>query len=1198
MRLVWGEKNAPRWQVSPFGALFVLALAVNIGSLAFGQNFTSSITGKVTDPSGAIVTGAKLELKNQGTNDVRNYATQSDGTYQFNNLDPGTYQLTVTAPGFKSYIKSGLILEAATNSSVNVPLEVGATQQTVQVTGSQVLVDTETANHVVTLDHQLLQALPNPTRNPLNFVFAVAGTTTAPAGSGQTQTAGTFDQMSSNFGMNGGRTGEASILIDGAPSQAVDWGGLMVSPLQDSVQEQQLIQNTYDAQFERGGEGIVSLITRGGSNTFHGEAYDYLQNSALNANSWYNNTYGFPKGQFKQNQFGGNINGPISKRANLFFFGGYEGLRQPNTQTILTTVPTQAERNGDFSAALNSSGTPDLIYNPFTTTTSSTSVSGYTRSQFPGNVIPASLINPVGQKIVNLYPLPNRAGTGPNDLNNFAAQGSGNYPNDKMDTRIDWEQSPTHRLFVRWSDRFRQDQTVPCYFCNGADTGVNQANHGFQVVVNDTLTPNPTWVINTYLSYSRWLEEHTAQGYGEASAATIGLSPTLFQAPLLPYISADNGYSSIGNGTYERFARDSETAEVNLTKTFQRHTLKFGANFDIQMINVINEAAGNFSFSSAQTSCDPNSAGDCSALNYTSTATGNSIASMLLGVGSGGGQGINMDPAESLHTYGAYIQDQWRVNQRFTFNIGVRYDNQRPATERLNRLTYFDTTVINPVSNEISPQYGETLAQVYGHPIYGGLEYAGVNGNGRYQWYPNNFDFAPRAGFAYKITDKLVARGGAGIFFLPPSAMIGDDSGQSIGYSSATSYVSTSDGGYTPLNLVSNPFPYGINAPTGSSSGLYTDIGDGISYGQGVWLKGSHPTPYTEQWSFDLQYQLSAHSVFEIGYNGNRGKKLLYGNISLDADQLPGQYLSLGNQLNQQVPNPFYGVAGVDPTSYFGTSQYIPFNYLLRPYPQYWSVTETRSLPGGRSAFDALDVKYNHQFSSGLSLLSTYQWSKALDNAPEDYFGWATGTQWRDAYNTNLDYNISTHDIPQSFATALVYDLPYGRGKQWGDKAPGVVKEVLGNWQLSSVIRLTSGLPLFGLDETTSNELNDYGFPGNALPNLVSYNVIPTNQSADHWINAAAFAPTASPFIIGNAPQRMTQLRTRATRNVDFSIGKNLGGERYQAWLRGEFLNAFNYAQYGYFCLDLSQNNCPVFGMAQGTENNPRTIQVSLKLSF
>jgi hypothetical protein len=1168
----------------------VLAIVITILLIAFtglcvGQSFTSSITGLISDPTGAAIQGTNVELKNIATNDVRTSTSNADGSYQFDNLPPGTYQITATARGFKTFIQDSLTLQANTGARINISLQLGGTEQRVEVTGSSTLVDTETANTSVTMDSQLIAALPNSTRNPLNFVFAIAGTTEAPGG--QTQKSGSLDQMSSNFGLNGGRTGDEAILIDGAPSQAADWGGLIVSPLQDSVQEQQVVQNTYDAQYQKGGAGIVTLITKGGGNSFHGEAYDYLQNSALNANGWVNNRNGIPRAPFKQNQFGGNISGPILKRWNLFFFGAYEGFRQPNTQsTGLLTVPTAAERGGDFSQALNPDGSQQIIYNPFSTTPID-DTGNYTRVPFANNKVPQNLFNSVGEKIINLYPNPNRAGVGPNgEFNNYYAQGPGTTSNDKMDTRVDWEQSSAHRLFVRWSDRFRQDILLPCFFCNGADTGVNQTNHGFQIVLNDTVTPSPSWVINSFVSYSRWIESHTAQGYGTASAATIGLSPSLFQAPLLPTISPDGPYTGLGNGTYARYARTSSTAQVNLTKQLARHTLKFGSNYDVQMINVINEASGNFGFSSAQTSCDPDpSGGPCTAVtNTASILSGNPIASMLLGVSNGGGQGINMDPALSLHTYGAYVQDQWRATSRLTINAGLRYENQRPVTERYNRLTYFDPTVVNPVSAVVAP--------ILGHPVLGGFEYA--SSKNRYGWSPNNHDFAPRVGIAFKATDRLVVRAGAGIFYLPTSALMGEDGGQSIGFTANTSFVATSNNGYVPANLVSNPFPQGINQPTGSSQELLTQVGSGVN---GIWWKGSHPNPYTEQWSFDLQYQLSSHSVAQIGYSGNRGRKLLYGNINLDADQLPDQFLSLGPQLDQQVPNPWLGI--VDPNTYYGSpsTTTIAYNLLLRPYPQFTNLQLTRSWPGARSAFDALYLKYNHSFSAGLSLLTTYQWSKALDNGPEDNFGWATGNQWRDFYNTKLDYNISTHDVPQSFTTALVYELPYGKGKKWGNNAPLLMKEALGNWQVSSVVRLASGLPLGQVINSPNNQLNNYGFPGPQLPDAIG-NPIPSNRTPDSWLNRKAFTAPASIFMLGNAPQRDTRIRERAARNVDLSVAKNFGGERMQVWLRSEFINAFNYAQYNGVCTDLSQSNCYPFGQAYGTENQPRIIQFSLKLLF
>ncbi len=497
----------------------------------FAQTFAGSISGIVSDPSGAVVSGAKVDLMNTATHDQRDYTTTNDGTYKFDNLEPGTYQVTVDAKGFKTYVRSNMLLRAETAASVNVSLEVGDTQQKVEVTGESLLVDTESANNSVTMDSHLIEALPNNTRNPLNFVFSLAGTTEGQGG--MTSRSQTFDQLFSQFGLNGGRTGEAQILIDGAPSTAMDWGGLMVSPMNDSVQEQQVMTNVYDAQYERSGMGVVTLITKGGSNSFHGEAYDYLRNSALDANTWANDKYGQVKPQFKRNQFGGNIGGPILKRDNLFFFGAYEGLRQPDTENSgLITVPTAAERAGDFSQSLNSSGQPDIIYNPFSSTqvTDSSGNTYYTRTAFAGNKIPSTMFNPAGAKIVNLYPLPNQPNQGPNDNNNYYAQGPGNTTNDKFDARVDWAQSEKHRLFVRVSDRVRENQTPACFFCNGADTGYGNDDNAVQAVVNDTITPSPTWVIDAYLGYSRWHEAQRPTGLGKANPSTIGLDPAYFQA--------------------------------------------------------------------------------------------------------------------------------------------------------------------------------------------------------------------------------------------------------------------------------------------------------------------------------------------------------------------------------------------------------------------------------------------------------------------------------------------------------------------------------------------------------------------------------------------------------------------------------------------------------------------------------------------
>lgn len=1185
-------------------AVLCILLAGFFASQASAQTFTSSIAGTVTDSTGAVVRGASLQLQNMDTSDIRVQKSGDDGAYSFAALLPGTYKLTVTYQGFETYVKSGMVLPAKTAATVNVPLTVGKAQQQVVVSGSSVLIDTESATNSVTLDSKLLQALPNNTLQPLNFVFDLAGTTEAQGG--MTTRSGFLDQNTSMFGINGGRSGESEILIDGAPSTAIDWGGLMVSPIQDSVQEQQVIDNVYDAQYERGGEGVVTLVTKSGGQNYHGAVYDFMRNDGLDANSWSSNNSGSPRGKFHRNQFGANIGGPIWRRHNLFFYGGYEGLRQPETDNSgLQTMPTAAEVSGDFSNSFLSSGAPDIIYNPFSShlVTAADGSQYYSRDPFPGNKIPSGMIDGVGAKIAALYPAPNHPDAGPNDSNNFVKQGPGLTANDKFDVRVDWAQSEKQRLFVRVSDRARQDNTPACFLCNGGDEGTVTQDHGIQAVINDTLTPSPKWIINLYGAYSRWFEGQTLLGFGK-SASQIGLDPGLFQVNTLPLVNAD-GYYTLGNqySTFDRYIRYNSTGIVNVSRQFNVHTFRFGFNYDVGMINNREDQPGVLSFSEGMTSCDPHTdangnpdGGPCAA-QLQSGLSGNSIASLLLGTGSGGQTTISMDPAMSQHSFGLYFQDEWRATNRLTLNAGLRYENQRPATERHNRIAYFDEKAINPLSS------------AFGSNLYGQFEYAGVGGRGRGAWEPDNLNFGPRIGLAYRVTDKLVARVGSGIFFGPASAMLSfDGGGESPGYTAQTNWIATDNGGYTPLNLVSNPFPQGIQQPTGNSLGNMTYVGYGTSQ---LWPKIPHPIGTLYQWSTDLQYQVNPHSVAEIGYTGVRGRHLLYGNPNFDLDQLPDTDLSLGTQLDQLVTNPYAAVI-TDPNSFLSQSQ-IPYNELLRPFPEYTYLVQTRSLPGARSQFDALTAKYTWSFSNGLSSISSYQWSKNLDDGSEALIGWAINNMWRDANNPKLDYAVSTHDVPQSFAEAFLYQLPYGHGRQFGGSTPQAVNQILGGWNLSGAVRLSSGLPFWNPVNFGWNPLNNYGFPGAALPNVIGNPK--ANRSVQHWINEAAFQGVSSsgsglvacggsdqcqPFSysFGNEGQRQGNIREAATKNLDLGIGKEFGTERIHAELRGDFLNAFNHPIYG-GSYNIEENlYASDFGQVYGTRNDPRNVQVSLKITY
>lgn len=1201
-----------RFFASALCATLWVLLAVIAAHPASAQTFSASISGTVTDATGAVVPGARIEAENMDTRDTRIQKTDGRGSYSITGLLPGPWEIRASAPGFETFLQTGLILRANTAATVNISLHVGATHEQVVVSGERILLDTESATNSVTMDTKLVQSLPNNTLDPLNFVYDLAGTTEPPAS--MYQDSNSYDQYGSTFAINGGRSAESEILIDGAPSTAVDWGGLMVSPISASVQEQQVVQNEYDAQYERGGEGVINIVTKGGSPRFHAQIYDYLNNSSLDANNWSNDQAGYPIGKLHRDQFGVNAGGPLWRRHNLYIFGAYEGLRQPQVDSSgLETVPTQAERGGNFANDYNTQGTPDIIYNPFSTTQVTVSsdtgpVTYYTRTPFLNNQIPTGMINAVGQKIVDLYGLPNRSTQGNGyDLNNYYKQGSADTSNDKFDWRVDWNPSPKNHMFVRMDARVRENSVPSCFFCDGADNSANNNDNGYQVVFNDTWTPNAKWLINGYGAYTRWREEQTSIGAG-VDASAIGLSPGLFQAPLLPVVSAGN-YQGLGNGSYDKYVRYLSTGIINVTHEMNQHTLKFGFNYDVAMINNIQDSAGSFNFDSGLTSCDPATDANgnlipgapCQA-ELNSDTSGNPIASMLLGTGSGGSSNIDMDPAMSLHTFGMYLEDVWHMTPRLTVTAGLRYDNQRPATERHNRLAYFDPTAINP------------LSAAYGSNLPGEFQYAGVDGRSRYAWEPDNLNFGPRLEMAYQITPKLVMESGAGIFYAPTSAMVSYDSpGEFPGYTSQTNWISTQDDtGYIPANLVSNPFPNGLNQPTGNSLDGMTLVGDGA--GQ-IWVKGPHPVGTLYQWSFGFKYQTSANSELEIGYTGVRGRHLLFGNPGMDLTQMNPKYLSLGPTLLNNVTNPFASVI-TNPNLYLAQPE-VAYNQLLRPFPEYTYLQQTRSEPGADSQFDALNVKYTHSFSHGIDSITTYQWSKSLDDGSEAFLGWASGNNgspdsWRNADNPKLDYSISSHDVPQSFAEAGLFQIPYGAGRHWGATAPQYLRQTLGGWNLAGDYRLTSGYPF-----TTTfsyNPISYYGFPGSGLPDVVG-NPKPAHRSDTNWLNMNAFAGSTNensngpevtctvnnnacqpfPFRWGNEPRYMNDMRDAPTNQLDTSLSKTFIVKRVHADLRGDFINILNHPNYSYIgdCID-----CGGFGDVYGQRNDSRTTQISLTLSY
>jgi len=1132
--------------------LCVPLLGCIISAPVFGQASTGTISGIVTDPNSASIAGALVRLRNEATGDTRQTPTGNDGLYVFSQLPPGTYEISSENAGFRKSVQTGAVLRVNQTLEVNFSLQIGEVTQIVEVSAGVTMLDTQSANRSVTLDQQAVLDLPVNARNPFVLVHVNAGVIAVRTGISQA----TQDQNHNRFSMNGGRGQAGLTLIDGVPAAAVDWGGLIAAPSVDSVQEVNIARNQFDAQFGKSDGGVVNMITRGGSNEFHGSIFEFLRNDKLDANSWANNRAGLPRVLFQRNQFGAAVGGPIWKSRRLFFHGAYEGLRQGSPNNNISTVPSALERQGDFSQTFNQNGTLSTIYNPFTTRQNPNG-SGFVRDPFPNNRIPAAMFDPVAVKVLELYPAPTSAGDPFTQTRNFAKAGKTTTINDRFDGRIDWAKSEKMTIFGRFT-KASQENVAPVFFGNGADTNFSDVNPRFQIVAGTTITPSPTWVINVLVGIGRWRENQNSPSKG-LNATALGFSPALvsqFQTDTYPGFGIQN-YTALNNRRFLNVPRETHNAQLNLTKEMGAHSLKFGWLTEIARLNNTDFNTPQFNFDRGLT------AGPTAAV--TSTTTGNGIASLLLGTGSGGSAPIGAATAVTAPYHGAYIQDSWRVNRKLTLHLGLRWEVQMARTERFNRLNNFDFAVTSP------------LAQQTGLPLRGGLVF--VTPDKRGAWNTDWMNLAPRFGMAYKITDKLVFRGGYGIFYPQTGG------GANQGFSTTTTWVSTQGGdGINPNTsaLLRNPFPSGFNQPIGSSQGLLTQAGEAVTA-----FSAHHPQAYVQSFSADFQYEIAKGMVFEFGYTGTQSRKLAFG-TGQQANQLEPQFLSLGSQLDQAVPNPFRGVIA----SGVLAGATVPRQRLLRPYPQFTAVNLSGDTPGASASFNALVVRYHWQMGANLNLLTTYQFSKAIDNASE-WQGWEVGDTLRNFYDLRSDRSISAHDLPHSFVNALVYEMPVGKGRKYLADLHPVANAIVGGWQVSTIVRFSSGLPL---GFTSPNTLGNYGFQ-TQRPNVADLKAAAVDKpTPERWFNTAAFVAPGT-YEIGNLTRWTPNIRFGPTKHADLAILKNFRwGERWKAQFRAEMFNFTNTPQFGRANTTVGSG---AFGTVTGTTNvGPRNVQLGLRVQF
>ena len=1134
------------------------------------QTFSASLTGVVTDPNAAVIPAADVTLTNVATQDTRSTSTGAEGRYNFSSLLPGVYELRTESPGFKSFVRSEIRLQGSQDAEIDVQLELGEVTETVEVTAEAVMLDTQSANQTASLDRSEITEMPLSFRNPLALVHMNAGVFSSFANSGRLKIRDRVrDQNWGLFSMNGGREGNNTIHVDGLSNKGGDWGSTFGTPGVDSVQEMQVSRNTYDAEYARTGNGVVSIVTRGGSGDFHGSAFWFLRNDNLDANSWARNRAGNDRPEFKRNQFGGNFNGPIWKSKRVYGMFGYEGTRIPSAQSVTVTVPTALERQGDFSESFDRvQGQPRLqqIFDPFTTRPNPEG-GGFVRDAFVNNSIPQSRMDVVGNNVANtLYPAPNQTGVPITNANNYFGTGGLNNTADRYDIRVDWAQSEKYSMFVRMT-RTLFGGTRPRIFGTGGDTGDDNTWPYYQVTLSNTLVPSPTWVINALVGAGGTVRNSTGIGTVDGFDLTNVGYPQSFQDMMQTkntgqYSPAN--YATVGRSRNFKNARRITSFSVSATNERGQHSLKFGMTGENLMHNIWNAYTIATSFNRGMTS------GPIAAA--ASSTSGNSIASLLLGTGTGGNTPVPLPPATSQKYFGWYAQDTWRATGKLTLTLGLRYEVQRPRTERYNQQNYFDYDASSPLNN----------STVY-DSLRGGLVFSSPSMRG--QTYQDNFDLAPRIGLAYKLTDRLVMRAGYGISysrsFTDPSPN-GND-----GFSVTTPWIaSQASDGITPGNPLSNPYPNGLDPRTGSADGLLTRVGNSVT----AW-RLYNPTPYLQSYSLDFQYELGYGTVFELGYTGNVGRKLSYGEARRYNQMFP-EYLSMGEELNARVPNPFFGAI----TSGALRGATIPQHRLHRTHPQFINVNSPRSEKGANSSFNAMHTKLTRRFTGGLTLITSYQWSKALDNASEDQ-GWFLYDGFRNVFDAGTEWSVSGHDLPHDFVTSLIYELPVGQGRRFGSGMSGVANAILGGWQVSGIVRFAAGNPI-GL--RAPNTLGPFGF-GVQRPNITNYKDLDVStRTPERWFNIDAVSAPGK-FEIGSSPRYLSNIRIDGTTNADVALMKNFNiGEALRIQFRAEAFNLANTPQFGLRSTGPEATvGSGAFGAIRDTfVNDARSLQFGLKVYF
>jgi Carboxypeptidase regulatory-like domain/TonB dependent receptor len=1176
----------------------ILLTVFGLSAAAFGQKDTGAIEGTVRDPAGAVLSGAKVAVVDADRGTSVDQTTNAQGEYVASPLKIGRYNLIVEKAGFKKTTVGPVIVNIQERPAIDVTLQVGSVNESVTVTTQGPQLETETSDLGQVVDSHRIQTLPLNGRNYAQLAQLSAGVAPSEPGS---RVSGSY-----GFSANGARSLQNNFLLDGVDNNAnlgdvLNETAYVIQPSVDAIAEFKVQTNSYSAEFGRGNGAILNAVIKSGTNQLHGDVYEFLRNDKLDGRNAFD---AFGRQPYQQNQFGATLGGPIVKNR-TFFFMDYEGFRVRQSLPQLSLIPTPAMVGGDFSSLLTTTIAPQVdpvsgqaitgstaldcnsnptfegeIFNTRLTQQSALNPNGLcgvpiNGSGAPTNIFPAGLADPLAQRLAAFFPAPNASIGG----NNFLSDPKRTENRNNFDVRVDHTIGPKDNLFGRVSYE-DQPSSIPAPFNNVLDGGGffdgSEENSYRSVAIGENHIFTPNLANELRIGYNR-INSHRFQLNSDKNISDQLGFPGVPFTPInggLPSLSFSDGTTGIGSSGYLPSVekQNSYVFTDNLVKVFGRQVLKFGTELRFEQFTIFQPAAsrGDMNFGNEFTD-NPASP----------TSGGSSFATFLVGIPDGG-------DITSLHNidyrrqiYSGYTQDDWKATDRLTLNLGLRYEFFSTIKEHSDEEGTFDFAALSLlVPKGQQAQLTPTLAASL--PV--------IRDGSRGLINPDLNNFAPRIGFAYKISNRLVWRSGYGIFyggqengpFSNPSPGFNPPffSAQTWGLtqcqaSSANPAAGQLDCSIPNLNVLSQGFP--ATALTDPNNPELYSISPNVR------------TPYNQQWHTGLQYQLAADTVLEISYAGSKGEKL-YGFYN------GNQAVPTADQTAPTAPRrPAHKAApgALGPCDLADPDNCDPVFDV--------SIATLRS--NAISNYNSLQARLEKRLSHGLQFQLSYTYSHALDDASSASLGSQNQGDFRLQTDPLLEYGNADFDVRHRIVFSYEYELPFGSHKAIGGNATGVLNQIIGNWELAGIATGSTG-NWFTPTDISTNLANSDG--GGEVFNAARPNVVgnPNGKPCvpGTLFNTCAFATNTTLGAFGDAGRNIIQ--GPGFQNWDISLFKIFPlNERSRFEFRAEFFNAFNHLNPEFSNPNniqeniATENGSPGFGFAQSARD-PRFIQLALKFYF